>query len=382
MFNVEPYLAECIESILSYTDDDIELVAVDDRSPDGSPALLDAYAAADDRVNVLHLPVNVGLGQARNAGLDAATGDYIWFVDSDDWLPAGALDQVMERLRATEPDVLLVSHAEVFEDSAKVDPLLTRVLTQNEGPLTLQRHPELLRLAQSACTKIVRRDLLVTAGIRFLPGWYEDSYFSHLLLMAADRLEAIDRVSYCYRQRTPGSITSSRSDRHFEVFDQYARLFSRVDLAHGTYDKYRPELFRLMINHYLVVLGNRDRLPSKLRSSFFHRIATDYAARVPPSGYPVPSGALGVKHRLVRWGFYPAYAVLRAVYGLVSQVRSRRRPDGVRLSAAGLVPDRRPRSVVLASRCEVMPPRQRSETPMRSTAFDGRTRPARSGADL
>ncbi|MEU0462333.1 glycosyltransferase family 2 protein, partial [Micrococcus luteus] len=90
-FKVQGFLGECLDSVLGQSFRDIEVIAVDDCSPDGSGAILDEYAARDDRVRVLHLEENAGLGRARNAGMPHATGDYLFLLDSDDTLTPGAL---------------------------------------------------------------------------------------------------------------------------------------------------------------------------------------------------------------------------------------------------------------------------------------------------
>src|SRR3954453_16074401 len=112
VYRVEEYLKQCLDSILT-GDDRVEVIAVDDASPAPCGGLLDAYAEDHPGLRVLHLPHNVGLGLARNAGLDEATGDYVWFVDSDDWLAPGAVPAVLNRLRDTEPDVLLIDPTRV-----------------------------------------------------------------------------------------------------------------------------------------------------------------------------------------------------------------------------------------------------------------------------
>ena len=93
VYRVEKYLNDCIDSILAQTFTDFELILVDDGSPDGCPALCDAAAAKDSRIRVIHQK-NRGLSGARNAGLDAAEGEWIAFVDSDDMLLPQALEQV------------------------------------------------------------------------------------------------------------------------------------------------------------------------------------------------------------------------------------------------------------------------------------------------
>jgi CDP-glycerol glycerophosphotransferase len=286
---------------------------VDDASPDGCPQLLDERARKDSRLRVLHLPVNVGLGQARNAGLEAARGEYVWFVDSDDWLAGGAIGEVLEKLAASRPDVLVIDHVEIHPEGAVIaQPQVADVVGALPLPIRLAQRPQLLRIAQSACTKIARRSLLQPADLRFAPGWYEDSYFSHVLLMAAETIDILPRPVYCYRQQT-GGITSTQSARHFEAFEQYDRLFAAVDKA-ANLDGFRPELFRLMINHFLVIVGNRGRLPVKDRRAFFRRIARVYAERRPVAGYPHPRGVDRIKHWLVAHNSYAGYAILRGLY--------------------------------------------------------------------
>jgi CDP-glycerol glycerophosphotransferase len=324
---VEDYLAQCLDSILAGRDSGVEVIAVDDRSPDRSGAMLDDYARRDPRVRVVHLDRNVGLGPARNVGLAHAAGDYAWFVDSDDWLPDGSVAAVLERLRATRPDVLIVGHAEVFAGGRVVPAGDGGMLRDPVTPMRLAQRPGLLRLAQSACTKVVRRSLLDEIDLRFFSGWYEDSAFTYPLLMAAGRLDLLQRVCYCYRQRSGGGITKTRSPRHFEVFDQYERLFQFVDKAAPAYDEFRPELFRLMINHYLVIVGNERRIPPRMRREFFRRAAADYRRWAPPGGYEMPRGAWGIKHRLVRRDAYLTYAALRSAHWMSSGrwLRFRRR---------------------------------------------------------
>jgi glycosyltransferase involved in cell wall biosynthesis len=313
VYRVAAYLANCLDSILDNAVD-VEVVVVDDGSPDRSGEIADGYARRDRRVRVLHLDANVGLGLARNAGLERATGEYVWFVDSDDWLPERAVRGVLERLTSTRPDVLVVDHAEVFEDGRVVATAARGVLGGVSGPVTVAECPRLLRLAQSACTKVVRRAFLDEIDLRFFPGWYEDSSFSHPLLMAAKHIEVLDQVCYYYRQREAGGITKTLGRRHFDAFEQYRRLFEMVDAAAPAWDEFRGELFRLMIDHYLVIVGNRRRLPPESREEFFRRMAADYRSYLPEGGYDVPAGIAGFKHRLVRHDAYRAYAAFRLAH--------------------------------------------------------------------
>jgi CDP-glycerol glycerophosphotransferase len=320
-YRAEASVTACLDSILASGRPEVEVVAVDDCSPDGTGRLLDAYAGRDGRLRVVHLPTNGGPGNARNVGIDEARGEYLWFVDADDRLPDGAVDAVLERLRVHEPDVLIVDHAEVFGTTVVARRTVDR-LGPLAGPLGLADEPRLLRLAPSACTKVVRRAVLDRTGLRFPPGRYEDAFFSPALLFAAGPIDVLDHVCYLYRQGTPGSTTTSSADWHFDVFDQYERLFTlTADDERGL----RPELFRVMVDHYLVVLGHRTRVPKGRRREFFRRVVRDVKRFRPAPGYPEPGGVGRVKHALVRLGAYPPYAVFRWAFRMLPRSAPDRR---------------------------------------------------------
>ena len=311
---VEAYLYGCLDSIVGgLTPDErarVEVIAVDDASPDRCGALLDAYAEKQLIVRVVHLASNVGLGLARNAGLAEATGDYVWFVDSDDWLPAGSVRAVLAALDADEPDVLLIDHLRVDEDGHAAPDASSLLLAEP----TLEKR---LGLQHTAWNRIIRREFLLVNGLRFHPGWYEDVSFSHPVLLAADRIATLDRVCYHYRIGRPGAITTTRGARHFEAFDQYERLQEWL-VAHDVDPALKIRLFSLMINHLLVVAGNDDRLHPGQRRAFFRRTAEMYRRHRPAGLLP------GLRQRLVATDNYVAYALLRAAYRLAKKTRSGR----------------------------------------------------------
>jgi glycosyltransferase involved in cell wall biosynthesis len=310
VYAVEGYLYQCLESIRAGLDPaenaSIEVIAVDDASPDGCGAMLDRYAARHGDLRVLHLDSNVGLGPARNAGLAAAHGRYVWFVDSDDWLPAGSVRAVLERLRESEPDVLLIDHLRIHEDGrAQADPSSPLL----DGPPDLDR---LIGLQHTAWNRILRRAFLAERDLRFPAGWYEDVPFSNPVLIAAERLDVLNRVCYHYRVGRFGAITATRSDRHFDAFRQWDRFYAWLDSA-DVDPALRVRVFTLMISHLLVVAGNESRVHPSRRRAFFREIAALYR-RHRPAGYLPPDGAPGLKHRLVAVNSYALYAALRTGY--------------------------------------------------------------------
>jgi glycosyltransferase involved in cell wall biosynthesis len=344
VYGVEAYLAECLDSLLSYSGADLEVIAVDDASPDGSATILAGYAERDSRLRVLSLERNGGLGAARNTGLDHARGEYVWFVDADDWLPTGTPAAVIEAVAGRRPDVLIVDYARVFPDGTTEAYAAADLYPGDPLPdvFTLAERPALLRSLHIACNKVVRREFLVDVGIRFSAGWYEDVPFSIPLMLAADRLSDLHRVCYCYRQRVDGgSITRTVTDRHFEVFGQWERTFAFMDTASmssvtprpatsldSNLVALRPVVFARMVWHLLAVLSKDDRVPRHLRRAYFAEMTRVYRRYLPLTGYPVPSRSALVTHRLIRLGAYRLYEGVHAAAKAARAVRRRIRPAG------------------------------------------------------
>ncbi|MCW3814519.1 bifunctional glycosyltransferase family 2 protein/CDP-glycerol:glycerophosphate glycerophosphotransferase [Micromonospora sp. DR5-3] len=345
-YRVQGYLRECLDSILDQPYDDLEVIGVDDASPDHAGEILAEYAERDPRVRPVRLAENVGLGPARNAGLDRATGTYVWFVDGDDWLVPGCLPHVADRLQATRPDVLIVDHLRAHWNNLGTRSAMPEVFPEPPGEVTfrLRDRPETLRLLHTAWNRLVRREFLVERELRFAPGWYEDVSFSYAVLMAAERIGVLDRVCLNYRQRRTGAITRTRGDRHFEVFAQWHRVFQLMDRWGPETDPLRPMVFERMIWHYLTVLGNGARIAPELRPAFFDQIHEDHVRFRPPGGYPVPPGVEGLKHRLVAAGRWRTFSALRGAHQAEetawrSARRARRRALPVARRTAGRVRD-------------------------------------------
>jgi glycosyltransferase involved in cell wall biosynthesis len=120
VYGVEAQLRRCVDSILAQTHEDLEVVLVDDGSPDGCPAICDAYAAAEERVRVVHRP-NGGLSAARNSGLDASTGDIVTFVDSDDWIRPHMIESLSTTMRDTGAAIVIGGALTVDERGREID---------------------------------------------------------------------------------------------------------------------------------------------------------------------------------------------------------------------------------------------------------------------
>ncbi|MFI8944922.1 CDP-glycerol glycerophosphotransferase family protein [Streptomyces sp. NPDC053750] len=299
-FKVQGYLRECLDSVLDQSYRDIEVIAVDDCSPDGCGAILDEYAARDERVRVLHLEENVGLGRARNAGLPHATGDYLFFLDSDDTLTPGALRATADRLAETDdPDVLVFDYARTYWWGGTRRNVLAHVLAEaGDGTFTAAERPEILDLLMVVWNKVYRRDFVEREGFTFPPGYYEDTPWTFPVMFSAGRIAALDRICLNYRQRRQGNILSTTSRKHFDVHAQYERVFAFLD-ARPQLARWRPFLHAKMGEHCLDILSKPDRLPPSDRAEFFRRTVEMFRAHR-PAGAEVPAelrvlegGALG-----------------------------------------------------------------------------------------
>jgi CDP-glycerol glycerophosphotransferase len=323
VYDVADYLPDCLDSILA-GDFDIEVIAVDDASPDGSGKILDDRAASDPRLRVVHLDRNGGQGQARNLALEQATGDYVWFVDGDDALAHGALDAVTAAVAASKPDVLLINWVSTYPDGHTTpNPYASLLSAVPAGGCTLEDQPKLIELTMTSWSKLFRRDFLAGLGISFADGIHEDIQVTCAALLSADVIAAVEAVCYRYRRERKGSALATTSLGHLAVFDSYSRVFelvaSRDAAGKPVSDALRAAIFERAIWHYTTVLqttgfgvgriGLPGLVPRAERHRFFQRMHQDFG-QYRPASYRHPAGARGAKLRLVERGAYRTYSWL------------------------------------------------------------------------
>ncbi|MDH6124182.1 glycosyltransferase involved in cell wall biosynthesis [Kitasatospora sp. GP82] len=314
VYRVEAFLTECLESVLTQSWADFELIAVDDRSPDGCGGILDRAAEQDGRIRVVHLAENVGLGRARNAGLEQATGDYVLFLDSDDTLTPGLLAAVEDRLNdCADPEVLVYDYARSYWDGRVVRSSSAPVFARR-GPdvFDLDQRPDLLELLMVVWNKAYRRSYIEEQGLTFPAGYYEDTPWTFPAMLAARRITMLDRVGVHYRQREGGgNILATATRRHFDVFDQYDLVFAfldrRQDLA-----RWRAVVYGRMLHHLNTVISKPGRIPPGDRREYFRRAAR-HCARLRPAGYRSTPGSGGVRAELLSRGRYLTYQSVRAL---------------------------------------------------------------------
>lgn len=228
VYNVEEYLEQCIQSLLGQTYKNIEIILVDDGSADSSGGICDRQGRTDSRITVIHKE-NGGLSDARNAGIDRANGEWLMFVDSDDWVHENYCRDALDIVRESDADIGVFHYWEYWEGEG--------IRTVREGPEGIFNSEEALcHLASGntrdyAWNKIYKRELF--SGIRYPVGRvFEDIGTTYKLFDAAQRIRMVKTSLYFYRRRK-GSITLS--PRAGAVMDMFELLMEQYKFCSKKY---------------------------------------------------------------------------------------------------------------------------------------------------
>ena len=221
-----------MESVLTQTYHDLEIILVDDGSPDGCGKICDEYAERDERVKVIHKP-NGGVASARNAGLDAATGEWIGWVDSDDWAEPALFETLLQGALETGAEISVCGHWEEYRGRREVSGWQELRVLDTEQALG-----ELLengRMKNLLWDRIFHRTLF--DGLQFPEGrTYEDIAVMHWLFLRAEKVACLPEVLYHYRQRE-GSIVDNTSLGN--RINHYIASKERYDALSGEWPQFR-----------------------------------------------------------------------------------------------------------------------------------------------
>lgn len=230
VYNVEKYLNRCVDSILNQTFEDFELILVDDGSPDNCSNICDEYAQKDNRVKVIHKK-NGGLSDARNAGIDCAIGEWLSFIDSDDWVENNFLETLYSSAEKYQAEIVIVNFHKVFDDRCE------RRISVNELCCTGTESLEYLYGQHSiymniACNKLYKKSLF--NEVKFPVGkLHEDGFTTYKLLNMCKKIYMSNCDLYCYYQRNDSimnkKFSESRIDEYF-VYCERRKFFREHNL--------------------------------------------------------------------------------------------------------------------------------------------------------
>lgn len=235
VYKVESYLRKCLDSIINQTYRNLEIVLVDDGSPDNCGAICDEYAARDRRIQVIHQE-NRGLSAARNAALGIVSGEYLGFVDSDDWIEHEMFGTLLEGIRKAEADIAVCGRYEEYKDhQVPYGWAEVQVLDTEQALGELLRNDKLQNLVWD---KLYRRDIF--DGIWFPEGkTFEDMAVMHKLFLRAKKVACLPAVMYHYLQRE-GSIVGDISLKN--RFNHYEMAWARYEMLHEVWPQFHELL--------------------------------------------------------------------------------------------------------------------------------------------
>ena len=240
IYQVEAYLDQCIKSIINQSFKELEIILVDDGSPDNCPAICDSWAEKDKRIKVIHKP-NGGLSDARNAGLEIATGEYISFIHSDDWILPEMYERMLSLMLKENADICACNIRSCYPEHEEVwgckeyftgesEQILDMLYSDTKYPVSA-----LNKLYKSECWK----------ELRFPVGKIcEDAFTTYQLVHNAERIVQVPEAYYCYRIRPQSIMTSAFSIKRMDEEEAWRANYQFVKTHY-------PALYRHAFRFYL-----------------------------------------------------------------------------------------------------------------------------------
>lgn len=224
VYNVEKYIDKCLNSIVNQTNKNLEIILIDDGSTDRSGDICEQYAMCDSRIKVIHQK-NQGLSSARNRGLDIASGEYIGFVDSDDWISIDMYQILLTTALKYNADIVECGYEKVYENKEYI---IDSNIEITEDKIFILNNIEALheemqwgKFTAIACNKLYRKCLFLK--FRYPIGkCHEDEHLTYKLLYSCNRLVSINEIKlYYYLQKREGSITAKFTEKNLDIYDAY-----------------------------------------------------------------------------------------------------------------------------------------------------------------
>lgn len=270
IYNVEKYIHECVDSVINQTYKDLEIILVDDGSPDNCGKICDEYAKKDSRIKVIHKE-NGGLSDARNAGMEASTGEYIYFLDSDDYISLDAIDKLVTFISEQNADMIFFNAYSFADDyTGKLDTLIWQNLYPTcSGKDMLDLRFRNNEVAPSVPLHFYTAEFINNHSLRFKKGIvYEDWLFSVIAYLRAGKVGFLNDVLYYRRMRQNSIMTSSPTiceQRSYWIciqeYIEEKRHYPENSLEAHMLEKFIKYTVFLILNQYCM-LTKQDRVKS------------------------------------------------------------------------------------------------------------------------
>ncbi|MBA2409200.1 MAG: FkbM family methyltransferase [Gammaproteobacteria bacterium] len=290
-YNVEKYLSQCLDSLISQTLRNVEIIVVNDASTDNSLGIINDYISRYPNIRVFSCESNKGLASVRNIGMKVARGEYIAFTDGDDWADVRMCELLHRRAKTDNADVLIADAKVYYEDSKAIGPLfdhqVRRILDSQlrTMPFELSREPRILLLELVAWTKLYKRSFLREHELLFEEGMnsYEDICFHFSVLFKARKISLTDDALLFYRRNRPGQITARTNRKNFETFAIFDRIHENLTSWNAS-----AQIWAMLIRTQLRIFDwlLQDRVQGHHKREFLALVAKQFQ-KIPKPGFRI-----------------------------------------------------------------------------------------------
>lgn len=242
VYNVEEYLAPCLDSLVKQTLQDIEIIVVNDGSPDNSQEIIDRYVKKYPNLVKAMIKENGGQASARNMALEIAKGEYVNFVDSDDWVKIDMYENMYKKAKEEDADIVVCNTTDYYKDYA---------VYHKPAEFTNK-----LKQTPSPCNKLFKRSFI--GDLRFPEGkmWYEDFTFVTELLMMTDKIARCENDYYQCNCREESTMSNNNSPKNLDIL-KALDLIIKFAKDNNLYDRYKEDIDFMIIDHILITTINR-----------------------------------------------------------------------------------------------------------------------------
>ena len=251
VYNVENYLDKCLKSVEGQTYKDTEVIIVNDGSTDNSPKIIEDYVSQNENFHCYTIK-NSGIGGARNFGLTKATGEYIVFLDSDDYITEDCLEKFVAAAQKNDSDIVVCNSYDVTEDGNII--LLSENNINNDTTSLLQS-PQILLNRPCAWGKMYRKSLFENLSY-VSREWYEDLRLTPKLFLKSAKITYIDDALFFYVQRAGSVMNNPKVARNLEIIAAFEDVISYFK-QNGFYEKFKEEFDCLIVEHVLIAAITR-----------------------------------------------------------------------------------------------------------------------------
>lgn len=274
IYNVEMYLEKCIESLINQTYDNIEIILVDDGSTDNSHNICKNYAQKDNRIKLIHKE-NGGLSDARNVGIENATGKYITFVDSDDWLSYDYCEIMVKHMNEENVDIVMAKLVSVYND----DYVFVHKSNYNKNVYTnleaLEKFEDTVNVV--AVAKLYKKELF--NNLRYKVGKiHEDEFMFHKIFFEAKNVLALDSALYAYRQRENSITTAKYSLKRLDALEalEDRMIFYDENKLYELKEKTRAVYMYFLKKNIKEIVGNDIDDKEKYIENLMNKLKDNY----------------------------------------------------------------------------------------------------------